>query len=87
MSLEEELRRETEKWLERLENKIRVLDGDRRFVENIKAYAKDCRYFLEKSDLIKAFECVVWAWAWFEIGLEVGKIAIGTAHADKSEDR
>lgn len=84
MSLEEELRKETRKWLERLEDRLKDIDGDKRFVDNIKAYTMDCRYFLEKSDLIRAFECVIWAWAWFEIGLEVGKIAIRTAHVDKS---
>lgn len=83
MSLEEELRKETKKWLERLEDRLKAIDGDKRFVENILAYAKDCRYFLEKSDLIRAFECIVWAWAWLEIGLEVGKVAIGAAHAGK----
>lgn len=84
MSLEKELREETKKWLEKLEDKLREIEGERRFLENIKAYAKDCKYFLEKSDLIRAFECVVWAWAWLEIGLEVGKVAIRTTHANKS---
>ncbi|MEM0503223.1 MAG: DUF357 domain-containing protein [Archaeoglobaceae archaeon] len=86
MNLEEELKKETKKWLERLEEKLKEINGDKRFVENIVAYAKDCRYFLEKYDLIRAFECIVWAWAWFEIGVEVGRIAIGTTYADKSQN-
>lgn len=85
--LEEELRKETEKWLEKLKASILDLRGEKRFVENIKAYASDAEYFLEKSDLIRAFECIVWAWAWFEIGIEVGKIEARATHAGKQEDR
>ncbi len=75
-SLEEELKRETEKWLSRIE-KIKIVEKcekGKEFVENIKAYVKDAGYFLEKGDLIRAFECVVWAWAWMEIGKEIGLI-------------
>jgi len=43
-----------------------------RFHANITAYISDCRYFLEQGDLIRAFEAVIWAWAWIEIGLDVG---------------
>ncbi len=73
MSVEEELKKETEKWLSRIE-KIKIVgkcEKGKEFVENIKAYVKDARYFLEKGDLIRAFECVVWAWAWIEIGKEM----------------
>ncbi len=87
MNLEEDLRKETKKWLEKLKEKLREINGDKGFVDNIVAYSKDCEYFLEKSDLIRAFECVVWAWAWLEIGIEVGKVEVGTAHADKSQNR
>ncbi|RLI77618.1 DUF357 domain-containing protein [Archaeoglobales archaeon] len=72
--LEDELRSETLKWLERLEKKIKNVEGDDRFLRNINAYAEDTKFFLDKGDLIRAFECVVWAWAWLEIGLEVGKL-------------
>ncbi|MET1124161.1 MAG: DUF357 domain-containing protein [Archaeoglobaceae archaeon] len=72
MSVEEELRTETRKWLERI--KRRRFDGDRRFVENIRAYINDAEYFLARGDLVRAFECVVWAWAWLEIGIEIGKV-------------
>jgi len=27
---------------------------------------------LEKDDLIRAFEAIIWAWAWMEIGLQKG---------------
>ncbi len=68
----DELRVETLKWLERI--KKRKFNGDRRFVDNILAYISDAEYFMEKGDLVRAFECVVWAWAWLEIGVELGKI-------------
>ncbi|AKG90797.1 Uncharacterized protein conserved in archaea [Geoglobus ahangari] len=74
MSLESELRSETVKWLERIERLS--FEGDRRFVENIKAYISDSHYFLEKGDLVRAFECVVWAWAWLEIGRDFGFLEV-----------
>lgn len=73
--LEEDLEHETTKWLERLQtekNAVKVLNSrGREFMNNIEAYISDTGYFLDKRDLIRAFECVVWAWAWLEIGLEI----------------
>ncbi len=74
MKVEEELRTETVKWLERIE--VLKFSGDRRFVDNVRAYIHDSRYFLEKGDLVRAFECVVWAWAWLEIGQEFGFLEV-----------
>ncbi len=74
MSVEEELRKETVKWLEKIEGKIEGVKGSERFMRNIKAYIIDSKYFLDKGDLVRAFECVVWAWAWLEIGLEIGEL-------------
>ncbi len=75
MSVEEELRNETLKWLERIEEKIKnveaVNEKGKEFMRNIEAYISDSRYFLEINDLVRAFECVVWAWAWLEIGIEM----------------
>ncbi|WP_456368826.1 DUF357 domain-containing protein [Geoglobus sp.] len=76
MNVEEELRKETLKWLERIE--ALKFDGDRRFVENIRAYISDSHYFLDKGDLVRAFECVVWAWAWLEIGRDFGFLEVKT---------
>ncbi|MCS7119289.1 MAG: DUF357 domain-containing protein [Archaeoglobaceae archaeon] len=86
MKIEEALKLETKKWIERLKERLSEVKGDKRFIRNIKAYFDDSNYFLDKGDFIRAFECIVWAWAWLEIGLEVGKIEIGTAHADKQEN-
>ena len=74
--VEEELLNETLKWLRRIEKEIKTVKfGDkegREFFENVKAYVKDAHHFLKEKDLIRAFECVVWAWAWLEIGLRMG---------------
>lgn len=69
-SLEEDLRVETLKWLEKAEVLFCQISGDENFQDNISAYIRDSHYFLEKGDLIRAFEAVIWAWAWMEIGLE-----------------
>lgn len=73
--LEEDLRCETVKWMEKLQKekkKVEILNSKgQEFRNNIEAYISDSRYFLDNGDLIKAFECVVWAWAWLEIGLEI----------------
>lgn len=70
--LAEDLRAETLKWLDRAEDLFCRLTGDERFLENISAYLSDSRHFLKIGDLIRAFEAVVWAWAWMEIGMEIG---------------
>ena len=77
-NIEEDLRNETMKWLERAEQLICgiAIDGinsrHEHFMRNISAYISDSKYFLKEGDLIRAFESVVWAWAWIEIGLEMG---------------
>jgi hypothetical protein len=68
------LRKETEKWLQRLEKEAtkakpagnfneKKLDNS---MENVRAYIKDCHYFLGKGDLVRAFEAVVYAWGILE---------------------
>lgn len=73
---DEKLRKETEKWLGRLETEIKNArpkgkDAGKYF-ENMKAYISDCRHFLEKKDFIRAFECAVWAWSIYELCAEMG---------------
>ena len=73
--LEDELKEETLKWLERIEEEMEYISAAGEsddFITNISAYISDSKYFLEKSDLIRAFEAVIWAWAWLEIGLKLG---------------
>ncbi len=71
-SVEEKLRKETIKWLNKIKN-VRILENkDDSFLENINAYISDCEYFLNKGALINAFEAIIWAWAWLEIGERIG---------------
>ncbi len=75
MSLEEDLRAETEKWLLRAEEALEAVSArgeeGERFRINVAAYLSDSRHFLAKGDLLRAFEAVIWAWAWIEIGQDV----------------
>jgi hypothetical protein len=71
--VEADLRDETLKWLERAERLFaRISPINDRFADNISAYISDSHHFLNCGDLIRAFEAVIWAWAWMEIGLEMG---------------
>jgi len=74
--IEEELKSETIKWLNRIREKIKNVEAVNKkgeeFLRNINAYISDTEYFLNKNDLIRSFECIVWAWAWLEIGLNIG---------------
>ncbi len=71
-NIENELLKETNKMLAKLENEMQHIQFDksnkalREEIENIKAYISDCRHFLDKSDLVKAFEAIVFAWGIFE---------------------
>jgi hypothetical protein len=68
--IEANLRKEIDIWLPRVEKEFHKIKTQRDpdFLKNIEAYIKDTHYFLEKKDPIKAFEAVIWAWAWLEIG-------------------
>ena len=72
LRLETDLRIETEKWQKKAQELYARISGEDEFLQNISAYIKDCQYFLQKNDLIRAFEAIIWAWAWMEIGLEKG---------------
>lgn len=73
--LEDELRREIKKWSKRLDETIPETstsdDEGTKLLENIRAYREDSEHFLERSDLIKSFECLIWAWALLETGREL----------------
>ena len=66
---------EIELWLKRLEAKlsgVKLKDEARKnFLENIHAYVKDCKYWLEKGDYVKAWEVISFAWGLFEAGEEL----------------
>lgn len=81
-SIEKRLEQETVKWLERMEKEmhnIKIKDSAPKekitpVLENINAYISDCRHFLEKGDLINAFEAVVYAWGILETCQHLGVI-------------
>ncbi|HIH36940.1 MAG TPA: DUF357 domain-containing protein [Methanocellales archaeon] len=70
--LESKLSEEIEKWTCKLDEVLPTTkprdDEGKSLIEDIQAYRKDSGYFLEKRDLIKSFECLIWAWALLEIG-------------------
>ena len=72
---EKELENQVRKWLSKAENRYKTLryrkKPDVDLLENINAYLLDTKYFMERKDWINAFEAVIWAWAWIEIGLEL----------------
>ncbi|MFH0832625.1 MAG: DUF357 domain-containing protein [Candidatus Aenigmatarchaeota archaeon] len=70
MALDEELRKETEKWLQRIVAERSKIKSGNEFLKNIDAYISDSYHFLKSGDLIRAFEAVIWAWAYLEIGKE-----------------
>lgn len=73
-NLEIDLSAETLKWLNKAEGLFSEISGKEQFIDNISAYISDSKYFLEKGDLIRAFEAVIWAWAWMEIGMKTGAL-------------
>ncbi|RLE09054.1 DUF357 domain-containing protein [Candidatus Aerophobetes bacterium] len=54
--------------------KIKYVKGIDECTENIRAYISDCKYFLEKNDLINAFEAIVYAWGIYETLERLGLI-------------
>lgn len=76
MDVDDELRSETLKWLGKCGEEVLKVKASgpkgEEFLVNIKAYISDTQHFVDKGDLVRAFEAVVWAWAWLEIGKDVG---------------
>ncbi|OYV13137.1 MAG: hypothetical protein CG440_1235 [Methanosaeta sp. NSM2] len=70
--LEADLLSETVKWQKKAQDLYDNISGEDEFLENVSAYIRDCQYFLDRGDLIRAFEAIIWAWAWMEIGLHKG---------------
>lgn len=72
-----ELQEETERWKEkladRLEDVAAVDDVGEDILENARAYRADADHF-EADDLVRAFEAVVWGWSWLEIGERLGHV-------------
>ena len=66
------------KWLSRiepvLENISPLSEKGEEVIENARAYVSDCKHFLEKGNLVLAFECMVHAWAILETARELGAV-------------
>jgi hypothetical protein len=79
MSVEADLRAEIEKWSKRLDSSlagVKSLSGQgEKMLENINAYREDSKHFLNR-DLIKSYECLIWAWAILEVGRELGHLSV-----------
>ena len=75
MGVEENLAAEIEKWSKKLDDSLKSISpsGDRgaRMLQNIMAYREDSKHFFSKGDLVRSFECLIWAWAILEIGKEL----------------
>ena len=77
------LRKETEKWLSRLEKErssLRILKDSKELkavLKNLDAYIKDTRHFLEKGDLVRAFEAVIYGWGILETCGHLGLVERG----------
>jgi hypothetical protein len=76
------LKEETGKWLDKLEKEVRTIKPTGKIekekldpvIENINAYISDCKHFLEKRDLINAFEAAIYAWGILETCQHLGLI-------------
>ncbi len=75
MSIETDLTTEIKKWSKRLDSSLSdTAPSDERgtkMLQNIKAYREDSRHFFKRGDLVKSFECLIWAWALLETGKEL----------------
>jgi hypothetical protein len=78
MSLKDELEGEIKKWTAKLDSALKGVratdEQGEKLLANIKAYRKDSGHFFVKGDMVKSFECLVWAWALLEIGKDLGHL-------------
>jgi hypothetical protein len=86
MAIEQDMKKETQKWLSKIKAERKKINpcSKKDLLKNIDAYISDSEHFLNKSmmhdnascnsDLIRAFEAVIWAWAYMEIGKDLGII-------------
>ena len=70
MDEKETLLEEINRWLPKCREEVKKIKKvkDKEFFENVQAYISDAEHFLQRGDLVRAFEAIVWAWAWLEIG-------------------
>ncbi|KXB06149.1 hypothetical protein AKJ53_01230 [candidate division MSBL1 archaeon SCGC-AAA382F02] len=82
--LKNELEKEIEKWTEKLNERLPGLkpedNSGKEILENIKAYREDSKHFFQNDNLIKSYEALIWAWAFVEIGENLGHLT----HSEKA---
>lgn len=71
---------EINKWVDKIEkllDKISIEDprGESLFT-NMRAYIADAKHFRDADDYVRGFEAIVWAWAIFEICMDLGVFAL-----------
>jgi len=67
------LKSETEKWLEKLEERLESREENVEQMENVLAYRDDTYHFLDQKDFIRAWEAVIYAWGILETLERLGK--------------
>ncbi len=74
MDTEKKLTQETEKWQKKLGALTITSKSEKgkQYLTNINAYISDSAHFQTQKDHIRAFEAIIWAWAWAEIGKDMG---------------
>ena len=70
---QEKLKQETEKWLQKLEDRVEGKDESVEQMENVLAYRDDTSHFLKEEDYIRAWESVIYAWGILETLERLGK--------------
>lgn len=70
---QEKLKQETQKWLQKLEDRVEGKDESVEQMENVLAYRDDTSHFLEEEDYIRAWESVIYAWGILETLERLGK--------------
>jgi len=75
-----DIEKETRKWIKELRLKLDKMsvndEKGEEMLDNIKAYINDSEYFMEKGDLTRGFEAIVWAMAIFDTCKELGVFRI-----------
>ncbi len=68
-------KKEIMKQITKLEDKLKTVKAKSKkgeeFLININAYLKDSKHWLKEKNYVLAFECIIWSWAWLEIGKEI----------------
>jgi uncharacterized protein len=73
-----ELIEQTDKWLKKAQDLevYPINEKGEEFLINIKAYINDTTHFISKKDYVRAFEAIVWAWSWIEIGENIEILSV-----------